>query len=78
MELRFFVIVLAFVWYNFLPVNPQRNGNKIEKGHFFLFFLPHNKWHVELPQPGMECIPFQWKRRVLTTEPPGKYEKGHF
>lgn len=32
---------LSLCWHlsgNFLPVNPQRNGNKIEKGHFFLFF----------------------------------------
>ena len=28
--------------------------------------------HVELPRPGIEPMPLQWKHGVLTTGPPGK------
>ena len=39
----------------------------------FFFFWP--QWAacgILVPQPGIELVPLQWKRRVLTTGPPGK------
>lgn len=36
------------------------------------FLLFHTMWYVELPPPGMEPVPPQWKHRVLSPGPPGK------
>ena len=35
-------------------------------------------WGILVPQPGMNPHPLQWKRRVLTTGPPGKSPKPSF
>lgn len=34
MDLRVFIVLLAWVCCSFLPVNTQRNEKKLEKGHF--------------------------------------------
>ena len=41
-----------------------------------LFFWPHHAaCSILVPQPGIEPGPQQWKRRVLTTGPPGNSRK---
>ena len=39
-----------------------------------LFFVVHNAaWRFSIPQPGIEPRPWQWKTRILTNRPPGKF-----
>ena len=45
------------------------------KSHSFVFFFFSNtEWHVgsQFPHQGSNLCPLQWKRGVLTIEPPGK------
>ena len=39
---------------------------------FGFYFLGRKTRHAELPRPGTEPCPLQWKYGVLTTGPPGK------
>ena len=47
--------------------------------NLFLYFWPYHRacW-IPGPWPGIKLVPLQWKRRFLTTGPPGKSPWIHF